>query len=136
MIVSDFPTHNERHEASEEPQKSAAPVPSCYALTIFTNRWKEIRDFYVEILDAKVINERPGRYCEMEMGGIPLCVRRSELGEMVSYFHLYLSMKNRAPVLKELQKRGVIVTTVGPYTAFRDPEGRVIKLSDAKTSVQ
>jgi hypothetical protein len=54
---------------------------------------------------------------------------------MVSYFHLYLSLKNREPVLQELRTRGIIVTTVGPYTNFRDPEGRVIKLSDSKTIV-
>jgi catechol 2,3-dioxygenase-like lactoylglutathione lyase family enzyme len=110
-------------------------IPSCYSVTIFTQRWKEIRDFYVGILNAKVLSEREGRYCEMEMGGMPLCVRKSEMGEMVSYFHLYLALKNREPVLNELRKRGIIVTVVGPYTNFRDPEGRVIKLSEFKTLV-
>ena len=38
-------------------------------------------------------------------------------------------------VLGELRRRGIIVTTVGPYTNFRDPEGRVIKLSEEKTIV-
>jgi catechol 2,3-dioxygenase-like lactoylglutathione lyase family enzyme len=109
--------------------------PTCYSVTIFTQRWKEIRDFYVEILDAKVLSERAGRYCEMEMGGLPICLRKSEYGEMVSYFHLYLSLRNREPVLTELRRRGVIVTHVGPYTNFRDPEGRVIKLSEARTVV-
>src|SRR5215210_1157433 len=109
--------------------------PTCYSVTIFTQRWKEIRDFYVEILDAKVLSERAGRYCEMEMGGLPICLRKSEYGEMVSYFHLYLSLRNREPVLTELRRRGVIVTHVGPYTNFRDPEGRVIKLSEARTLV-
>ena len=54
---------------------------------------------------------------------------------MVSYFHLYVSMKNRDSVLGELRRRGIIVTSVGPYTNFRDPEGRVIKLSEEKTIV-
>lgn len=115
--------------------QEAQAAPSCYSLTIFTQRWKEIRDFYVNILNAKVLSERAGRYCEMEMGGMPLCVRQSEMGEMVSYFHLYLVLKNREPVLQELRKRGIIVTMVGPYTNFRDPEGRVIKLSEYKTLV-
>jgi hypothetical protein len=48
---------------------------------------------------------------------------------MVSYFHLYLTLANREPVLNELRKRGIIVTNAGPYTNFRDPEGRVIKIS-------
>ena len=109
--------------------------PRCYSVTIFTNHWKEIRDFYVQLLDAKVLSERTDRYCEMEMGGLPICLRKSEQGEMVSYFHLYLSLKNREPVLRELRKRGIIVTNVGPYTNFRDPEGRVIKLSEEKTIV-
>ena len=60
---------------------------------------------------------------------------RSECGEMVSYFHLYLTLSNREPILHELRKRGIIVTNVGPYTNFRDPEGRVIKISDSRTVV-
>jgi hypothetical protein len=109
---------------------------SCYSMTIFTQRWKEIRDFYANILNAKILSERTDRYCEMEIGGVPICLRRCEFGETVTYIHLYLAMKNRAPVLNELRKRGIIVTTVGPYTNFRDPEGRVIKLSESKTLVQ
>ncbi len=121
----------------DEPTTTAPPDanPTCYSVTIFTNSWKEIRDFYVEILGAKILSEHAGRYCEMSLGGLPICLRRSEFGEMVSYFHLYLSMKNREPVLRELRNRGIIVTTVGPYTNFRDPEGRVIKLSESKTLV-
>ena len=38
-------------------------------------------------------------------------------------------------ILNELRRRGIIVTSVGPYTNFRDPEGRVIKLSEEKTIV-
>ena len=112
-----------------------AAHPSCYSVTIFTNRWKDVRDFYVDLLDAQVLTERDGRYCEMQLGGIPLTIRKCEHGEMVSYFHLYISMKNRESVLGELRRRGIIVTNVGPHTNFRDPEGRVIKLSDAKTIV-
>lgn len=135
MTVTDFPTQGAARKAASPQTAAAGENPSCYSLTIFTNRWKEIRDFYVEILDAKVLSERTDRYCEMEIGGIPLCLRLSEYGEMVSYFHLYLSLKNREPILKELRQRGIIVTNVGPYTNFRDPEGRVIKLSESKTVV-
>ena len=123
------------HEVDENTQAGQEADPSCYSLTIFTQRWREIRDFYVNILHAKVLSERADRYCEMEMGGMPICLRQSEMGEMVSYFHLYLALKNREPVLQELRKRGIIVTMVGPYTNFRDPEGRVIKLSEKKTLV-
>ena len=108
---------------------------SCYSLTIFTQRWKEVRDFYVELLGAEVLSERTDRYCEVNLGGVPLTIRMAEYGEIVSYFHLYLSMKNRDAVLGELRRRGIIITTVGPYTNFRDPEGRVIKLSEEKTIV-
>lgn len=59
----------------------------------------------------------------------------AEHRETVSYFHLYISMKDHDAVLGELRRRGIIVTTVGPYTNFRDPEGRVIKLSEEKTIV-
>jgi len=110
-----------------------AEATTCYSVTIFTNRWKEMRDFYVDILHADVLSERPDRYCEINIGGVPLCLRRSECGEMVSYFHLYLTLKNRESILNELRKRGIIVTNVGPYTNFRDPEGRVIKISESKT---
>ena len=110
-------------------------APSCYSLSIFALRWREIRDFYVQILGAKVLSERAERYCEMVLGGIPICIRKAEGGEMVSYLHLYVSLKDREPVLKELRQRGVIVTKVGPYTNFRDPEGRVIKLSETQTLI-
>jgi catechol 2,3-dioxygenase-like lactoylglutathione lyase family enzyme len=124
------------HDETEEDLTGAvAAVPSCYSVTIFTQRWKEVRDFYVDILNAHVMSERTDRYCEMNLGGVPLTIRMCEHGEMVSYFHLYVSMKNREGVLGELRRRGIIVTTVGPYTNFRDPEGRVIKLSEEKTIV-
>lgn len=112
-----------------------SPNASCYSITIFTQRWKEVRDFYVDILGAEVLSERSERYCEINLGGVPLTIRMAEYNEIVSYFHLYLSMKNRDVVLNELRRRGIIVTTVGPYTNFRDPEGRVIKLSETKTIV-
>jgi hypothetical protein len=134
MIAIDLPP-NVVNGIEKNAECEREESPSCYSLTIFTQRWKEIRDFYVNILNAKVLSERNERYCEMEMGGMPICLRKSEMGEMVSYFHLYLVLKNREPVLKELRKRGIIVTMVGPYTNFRDPEGRVIKLSEYKTLV-
>lgn len=123
------------HGAHADDDRSADSNPTCYSVTIFTLRWKEIRDFYVQILEARVVSERTDRYCEMMLGGIPICLRKSEYGEMVSYFHLYLSIPNREPVLRELRKRGIIVTNAGPYTNFRDPEGRVIKLSQSRTVV-
>jgi hypothetical protein len=123
------------HDLDEVQPGAVAASPSCYSLTIFTHRWREVRDFYANILKATVLSERADRYCEMELGGLPLCLRNSEHGEMASYFHLYISMANREAVLAELRRRGIIVTTVGPYTNFRDPEGRVIKLSEEKTLV-
>ena len=132
--VSSLATESGR-DSDEDSRISAEASPSCYSVTIFTQRWKEVCDFYVDILSARVLSERTDRYCEMNLGGIPLTVRRCEHGEMVSYFHLYVSMKHRESVLGELRRRGIIVTTVGPYTNFRDPEGRVIKLSEEKTVV-
>ena len=114
---------------------AVAAKSACYSITIFTQRWKEVRDFYVDLLGAHVLSERTERYCEVDLGGVPLTIRMAEHGEIVSYFHLYLSMRTRDNVLSELRRRGIIVTTVGPYTNFRDPEGRVIKLSEEKTIV-
>jgi hypothetical protein len=133
MTVTEVPIQSGL--VADRPGEDPADGATCYSVTIFTNRWKEMRDFYVEILSAEVVSERADRYCEMKIGGVPLCLRRSECGEMVSYFHLYLTLKNREPVLHELRKRGIIVTNVGPYTNFRDPEGRVIKISDSTTVV-
>ncbi len=113
----------------------ASAMPNCYSVTIFTQNWKDVRDFYVDLLSAHVVSERTDRYCEMELGGLPITIRRCEHGEMVSYFHLYVSMKKRDAVLAELRRRGIIITTVGPYTNFRDPEGRVIKLSEERMVV-
>ena len=114
---------------------SAAAAASCYSITVFTQCWKDVRDFYVDILRAIVVSERADRYSEIVLGGVPLTIRMAEHGETVSYFHLYISMKNPEAVLGDLRRRGIIVTTVGPYTNFRDPEGRVIKLSEEKTIV-
>jgi hypothetical protein len=127
---------SESDQGTDDVRPSAiASNPSCYSVTIFTQRWKDIRDFYVDLLSANVLSERADRYCEMSVGGLPICIRQCEHGEMVSYFHLYVSMKNREGVLAELRRRGIIVTSVGPYTNFRDPEGRVIKLSEEKMIV-
>ena len=123
------------HEPDVVRQGAVAATPHCYSVTIFTQRWKDVRDFYVDLLNAEVLSERADRYCEMSIGGLPICIRMCEHGEMVSYFHLYVSLKNREAVLSELRRRGIIVTTVGPYTNFRDPEGRVIKLSEEKMIV-
>ncbi len=136
MITLSRPAPLEIDQEADEPNThNAAARPHCYSVTLFTQRWKEVRDFYVEILNADVVSERTDRYCEMEVGGIPITLRKCEYGETVSYFHLYISMKQRVEVLHELRRRGIIVTTVGPYTNFRDPEGRVIKLSEEKTIV-
>lgn len=110
--------------------------PTCYSVTVFTQRWREVRNFYVDLLKAKVLSERTDRYCEMLLGGVPICLRMCEYGEATSYFHLYLSIRDRDPILRELRQRGIIVTMVGPYANFRDPEGRVIKMSAARTVVE
>jgi len=134
MTVTEYPIPGS--QVAEVPSDDdATQAATCYSVTIFTNHWREMRDFYVDILNAEVVSERAERYCEMRIGGVPLCLRRAECGEMVSYFHLYLTLKNREPILNELRKRGIIVTSVGPYTNFRDPEGRVIKISDSRNIV-
>jgi catechol 2,3-dioxygenase-like lactoylglutathione lyase family enzyme len=135
MISLTSPTADADPETADDLTGAVASNPSCYSVTIFTQRWKEVRDFYVDILNARVLSERTDRYCEIDLGGIPLTIRLCEHGEMVSYFHLYVSMKTRDSVLGELRRRGIIVTSVGPYTNFRDPEGRVIKLSEEKMIV-
>lgn len=110
-------------------------VPKCYALTVFTHHYNEVRDFYVDILNAHVSSEKPGKVCEMELAGVPLCLRNADHGEMPSYFHLHLEMRDQEAVLAELRRRGIVVTSVGPFTNFRDPEGRVIKLSESPVAV-
>lgn len=110
-------------------------TPKCYAVTIFTHHYREVRDFYVDILNARIANEKEGKVCEMELAGMPVCLRSADHGEMTSYFHLHLSLTNQDEVLAELRRRGIVVTSVGPFTNFRDPEGRVIKLSEAPIAV-
>ena len=135
MISLSTMASEQEHADDDVGSGAVAANPNCYSLTIFTQRWKEVRDFYTDILNSHVVSERTDRYCEMVLGGLPICLRKCEHGETVSYFHLYISMKNREAVLGELRRRGIIVTSVGPYTNFRDPEGRVIKLSEEKTLV-
>src|SRR5437899_1516079 len=71
--------------------------PVCYSVTVFTDRWKELRDFYKEILGARIVSERAPRYCDMVVGGLPICLRSCESGEAVSYFQLYLCMPHHGP---------------------------------------
>jgi len=40
---------------------AVAAKSACYSVTIFTQRWKEVRDFYVDILNARVLSERTDR---------------------------------------------------------------------------
>ena len=109
--------------------------PKCYGVTIFTAEYREVRDFYVHLLNAHIVHEKPGHVCQLDLAGIPICLRQTEHGETVSYFHLHLALKRQDSVLSELRRRGIIVTTVGPFTNFRDPEGRVIKLSEERVSI-
>ena len=107
-------------------------APSCYSITIFTTRWREVRDFYLDVLKAKIVSERTNRYCDLLLGGVPFCLRPCEFGETVTYFHIYLAFPNREEILNELRRQGIIVTFEGPYANFRDPEGRVFKLSKSE----
>ena len=129
------PSEVERDTADRPSSATERVAPECYSVTLFTHHWKAVRNFYVEILSATVVSEREGRSCELEMGGLPLSLRQCENGEMVTFLHLYVSIKDRDAVLNKLRNRGIIVTCVGPFCNFRDPEGRVIKLSEAKTVV-
>ena len=109
--------------------------PKCYGITMFTAEYRNVRNFYVDLLNAHIVHEKPGHVCQLELAGIPICLRQAEHGEMVSYFHLHLALKRQESVLSELRRRGIIVTTVGPFTNFRDPEGRVVKLSTERVSI-
>jgi catechol 2,3-dioxygenase-like lactoylglutathione lyase family enzyme len=105
------------------------PAARCYSLTLFTKKWREVRHFYTHLLGAVVISERAYRYCELRLGGVPLCFRTGENGESMSYFHLYLALQEQQLILERLQNAGVIVRLDGTYACFLDPEGRTIKLS-------
>lgn len=135
MTPPSSPPSEVEPDTADQPSPVERVNPECYSITLFTNYWKAVRNFYVEILSATVVSEREGRSCELEMGGLPLSLRQCENGEVVTFLHLYVSIKDREAVLNKLRNRGVIVTCVGPYWNFRDPEGRVIKLSESKTVV-
>ena len=121
------------HETAHE--SAVVANPTCFAVTIFTQQYREVRDFYVDILNARITSEKLGHICELELGGVPLCLRACEHGESVSYFHLHLALQRQDSVLGELRRRGIIVTSVGQYNNFRDPEGRVIKLTERRVNV-
>ena len=116
------------HDAADV--SAVVAQPKCYGITIFTLQYGEVRAFYVNLLNASVVQEKYGHFCKMDLAGIPICLRAAENSEMVSYFHLNLVLKRQDSLLGELRRQGIIVTTVGPFTNFRDPEGRVVKLSE------
>ena len=104
--------------------------PKCYGITIFTLQYNGVRDFYVNLLNARVVEEKRGHFCAMDLAGVPVCLRPAENSGMVSYFHLHLMLKRQDSLRGELRRQVIIVTTFGPFTNFRDPEGRVVNLSD------
>jgi catechol 2,3-dioxygenase-like lactoylglutathione lyase family enzyme len=112
--------------------KSGWQSPHCYSLTFYTRRWKEIRDFYVDILGGEIVSEREHRYCDVMFGCVPLCFRAASDGDGVfeSHFHLYLACADRQSLLDRLRSSGVIVRMDGLYASFLDPEGRMIKVSN------
>jgi hypothetical protein len=125
-------------DADHDSDAASAVVaqPKCYGITIFTLQYNAVRDFYVNLLNARVVREKFGHFCNMDLAGIPICLRPAENSETVSYFHLNLVLKRQDSLLVELRRQGIIVTTVGPFTNFRDPEGRVLKLSEEQLSMK
>ena len=130
-LTSDMETDRDTATAS-----AVIAQPKCYGITIFTLQYNEVRDFYVNLLNARVVQEKYGHFCTLDLAGIPICLRPAENSEMVSYFHLNLVLKRQDSLLGELRRQGIIVTTVGPFTNFRDPEGRVVKLSEEQLSMR
>ena len=128
-LTSDL--ENERDTAS-----AVVAQPKCYGITIFTLQFNEVRNFYVDLLNARVIQEKFGHFCNMNLAGIPICLRPAENSDMVSFFHLNLVLKRQDSLLAELRRLGIIVTSVGPFTNFRDPDGRVVKLSEEQLSMR
>jgi predicted enzyme related to lactoylglutathione lyase len=104
----------------------------CYSLTVFTKRWREIRNFYVDVLGGQIVSEREHRYCDLIFGGVPICFRAFGDGDghFESHFHLYLASSDRRALLERLRAKGVIVRMEGIYASFLDPEGRTIKVTE------
>lgn len=130
--------HTSEMENDRDTATASAVIaqPKCYGITIFTQQYNAVRDFYVDLLNARVVQEKFGHFCNMDLAGIPVCLQAAENSEMVSYFHLNLVLKRQDSLLAELRRQGIIVTTVGPFTNFRDPEGRVVKLSEEQLSTR
>jgi catechol 2,3-dioxygenase-like lactoylglutathione lyase family enzyme len=112
------------------PRKQAVRYPRLYSITVFTNKWREVRDFYTRLLGGGIISERKHRYFDLLIGGMPISFRACEDGEVESHFHLYLALRDREALLEKLREAGVIVRLDGPYASFLDPDGRTIKLSE------
>jgi hypothetical protein len=64
-----------------------------------------------------------------------MTIRKAEHGETVSYFHLYVSMKNRASVLKECVAAVSSSPRSAPTRTFAIRKAAVIKLSEERTIV-
>jgi catechol 2,3-dioxygenase-like lactoylglutathione lyase family enzyme len=112
------------------PRKLTVRYPRLYSITVFTNKWREVRDFYTRLLGGGIISERRHRYFDLLIGGMPISFRACEDGEVESHFHLYLALRDREALLGKLREAGVIVRLDGPYASFLDPDGRTIKLSE------
>src|SRR5689334_7643658 len=111
------------------------PAMRCYSFTVFTKNWPQVRHFYTHLLGGSVISERMHRYCDLLLGGVPVCFRACENGESVSHFHLYFATDHRDVTLERLREAGVIVRFDGAYACFLDPDGRTIKMSQGTAMV-
>src|SRR5207249_10051199 len=78
--------------------------PKCYGITIFTLQYNVVRDFYVNLLNARILQEKCGHFCAMDLAGVPICLRPAENSEMVSFFHLHLMLKRQDSLLAELRR--------------------------------
>jgi glyoxalase/bleomycin resistance protein/dioxygenase superfamily protein len=118
--------------------RSKSRSPLCYSLTFFTKRWREIRNFYVDVLGGQIVSEREHRYCDLIFGGVPICFRAFGDGDghLESHFHLYLASSDRQALLQRLRANGVIVRMDGIYASFLDPEGRTIKVTEGIAVVE
>jgi len=57
------------------PRKQTMRYPRLYSITVFTNKWREVRDFYTRLLGGGITSERKHRYFDLLIGGMPISFR-------------------------------------------------------------
>ena len=103
----------------------------CYAITLNSNNWQKTRDYYVDALLMRVMDERPGSSITLDGGAIQITIE-SLYKKPESYAVLYFETENVRHFCDRLRSHGHDVPNEWSDKAeLIDPDGRKIVVTQS-----